>query len=104
MPETDLSTVVILLSACLGVLFLILMVTVGYSSRLGRIERLLAQKTDPAGTEAAVETREAVDRRPGGPFDTFLAEDSARKLLSKKEQSAAYRKWRQERGMNWSNS
>ena len=104
MPETDLSTVVILLSACLGVLFLLLMVAVGYSYRLGRIERLLAQKPEAAAGESVPETREAVDARPGGPFDTFLAEDGARKLLTKKEQAAAYRKWRQERGMNWSNS
>lgn len=104
MPETDLSTVVILISACLGVLFLILMVTVGYSARLGRIERLLAQKSETRGGEPVSEPREPLDRRPGGPFDTFLAEDGARKLLTKKEQAAAYRKWRQERGMNWSNS
>ena len=104
MPETDLSTVIILPSACVGLLFVILMVTVGFSARLGRIERLLVQKTDSSGTETTAESREAVDRRPGGPFDVFISEDPSRKLLSKKEQSAAYRKWRQERGMNWSNS
>lgn len=111
MPELDLSTVVILLAACVGLLFVILLVTIGFSARVGRVERLLAQaidsreaRTETKGSGRGAESRESIDRRPGGPFDSFIAEDPARQLLSKKEQSAAYRKWRQEHGMNWSNS
>ena len=34
-------------------------------------------------------------------FMTFLSEDAARKTLPKREQFAAYREWRQRRGLNW---
>ncbi|MFT3992008.1 MAG: hypothetical protein QM680_11415 [Luteolibacter sp.] len=35
-------------------------------------------------------------------FEEFLKEDPQRLLLSKSEQSAAYRRWRRENGMTWS--
>ena len=98
MPD---SLEIILLVACAGFLFMIFLMAVGIRSSLGRIERLLAVKNDapvpqltPAQAEAAA----------GGAFEAFLSEDPARKELTKKEQSTAYRKWRQQNGMNWSNS
>jgi hypothetical protein len=38
---------------------------------------------------------------PGTPFEEFLNEDPSRRLLSKKEQFAAYRDWRSQKGLNW---
>lgn len=101
MPTQDLSLVVTLLSVCLGLLVILLPVAFGHRRRLARIERLLAAKDAP---KQVIATSVSEDPSPGGQFETFLSEDPARKLLSKKEQAAAYRKWRQERGMNWSNS
>ena len=101
MPETGISTVVILLAACAGFLFLILLIVAGIRLKLGRIERLLAVKRQIATSENA---GLAMETASGSAFDTFLSEDPARKLLTKKEQAAAYRQWRQENGMNWSNS
>lgn len=105
MPETDLSTVVTLIAVCAGLLSLILVWVVLVGSRLARIERLLALKKGESRAEtAAQQAREAIDSRAGGQFERFLEEDPSRKLLTKKEQSVTYRKWRQEQGMNWSNS
>jgi len=105
MPETDLSTVVILIGACAGLLFLILVGVIMAGARLGRIERLLAHQKGSGRVEnPSTESRQVIDSRSSGAFERFLEQDPAIKLLSKKEQSAAYRKWRQEQGMNWSNS
>lgn len=101
MPQADTSTVVILLAACTGFLFLVFLVLIGIRAQLTRLERLLAVKKEvvlPPSPAPAVESS------PGGTFEIFLSEDPERKALSKKEQAAAYRKWRQEKGMNWSNS
>ena len=35
-------------------------------------------------------------------FEEFLKEDPTRLMLSKSEQAAAFRKWRSEKGLNWS--
>jgi hypothetical protein len=39
---------------------------------------------------------------PGTPFEEFLNEDPERRRLSKKEQFKEYRKWRDDKGLNWS--
>ncbi|WAC19249.1 hypothetical protein OVA24_18650 [Luteolibacter sp. SL250] len=105
MPETEISTVVILIAACAGILFLILIGVMVMGSRLARIERLLAVQSENSREQATQRrTGEVIETRSGTAFDKFLDEEPSRKLLSKKEQSAAYRKWRQEQGMNWSNS
>lgn len=109
MPETGVSTVVILLSVCVGLLFVLILVATGIGRQLSRLERLLAVKS-PAKEQEKAESLprppplSVAETSPGGPFESFLAADPARKALSKKEQAAAYRKWRQENGMNWSNS
>ena len=43
----------------------------------------------PSGSESA------------GLFAEFLREDPSREQMPKSEQSAAYRKWRREKGLNW---
>jgi hypothetical protein len=94
MPEPEVPsyvlTLVYLLSACLSLLGLLLIMSFRISRRLGRIER-------QAGA-VRVETLAA----EAGP--AFLNEDPSRRELSKGEQFAAYRQWRHDKGMNWSNS
>jgi hypothetical protein len=101
-PEIVESTLVILMCALLGVGVLVMLAVFGISRRLRRIERRLAdlQTRDGVGDERL----SAVESEAGGAFESFLAEDPARRQLPKKEQFAAYRKWRQEKGLNWSNS
>lgn len=102
MPELASSTIVILLAACVGLLFLLLLAVFRMGGSLQRIEKQLRS--------AAVEEPPApaplgkAEMSPGGAFEAFLAEDPARRRLTKNEQFKAYRRWRQENGMNWSNS
>lgn len=108
--EPGISTVVILLAAATGLLFFLLLTAIGIRSRLVHLERLLAPKKDetPAVRTSSGSPQSTsptdVEVTSGGVFETFLNEDPVRRNLPKKEQAAAYRKWRQEKGMNWSNS
>ncbi len=102
MPETDLSTVVILLASCAGLLLLLLLLALRISSRLSRIEGLVRQQ--PSRQETVESGPSAAEASAGGAFEIFLSEDPSRRELSKAEQFSAYRVWRQEKGMNWSNS
>jgi hypothetical protein len=102
MPEFTSSTVVILLASLLGVALLGLLWVAGISRTLLRIERRLAeQQSASRGAELPPSSSET---SAGGAFETFLSEDPARRKLTKAEQFAEYRKWRQENGLNWSNS
>lgn len=102
MPETDLSTVVILLASCAGLLLMLLLLGFGISSRLSRIERLIREQSNHQGSSEPGPS--AAESSPGGAFEIFLSEDPSRRSLSKGEQFSAYRVWRQQKGMNWSNS
>ena len=101
-PLFESSTVVILLGSLLGMLVILLPVLWGMSRTLGRIDRRLAAMSSreevPAARPGPAETS------AGGAFETFLSEDPERRKLPKGEQFAAYRKWRQENGLNWTNS
>jgi len=85
---------------------ILLCITVGILTqialRLRRIERWLAG-WPPREATAASESAAAEDSA-GGAFEIFLNEDPARRALPKGEQFSAYRRWRQEHGLNWSNS
>ena len=102
MPETDSSTVIILLASTLGLMVLLMGMVIGISRRLKRIEKRVAEglvrEEPPDAAPSHAETS------AGGAFETFLKEDPARRALPKSEQFAAYRRWRQENGLNWSNS
>ena len=80
-----------------GIGFLILMRVVG---RLARLERLIRHNDSRRETASAAPS--PAETSAGGAFETFLAEDNARRDMLKKDQFAAYRKWRQENGLNWS--
>ncbi|MEX1113961.1 MAG: hypothetical protein WEB53_01850 [Akkermansiaceae bacterium] len=106
MPEPEVPsyvlTLVYLLSACLSLLGLLLIMSFRISRRLGRIERQAgAVRVETLAAEAGPSLAET---SPGGAFETFLNEDPSRRELNKGEQFAAYRQWRHENGMNWSNS
>jgi hypothetical protein len=100
MSESGAPLVVILLSCVAGLLVGMVILLVRMSRRLTRIDRRLAedlpreQAASPSPAETSV----------GGAFETFLSEDPTRRTLPKGEQFAAYRRWRHEHGLNWSNS
>lgn len=102
MPEISSSTGFILLCGCAGLLVLVLGLAIGISRRLRRIEHWLVEMD--ARREPPAQPAPAAESSGGGAFEEFLNEDPARKGLSKSEQFAEYRRWRQEKGLNWSNS
>jgi flagellar biosynthesis/type III secretory pathway M-ring protein FliF/YscJ len=102
MPENDAPAILILLYVVLGLLVILLGFAFGIRRRLARIERRLLAAASHSETSASAPS--VAETSPGGAFESFLAEDPARRDLPKKEQFAEYRKWRQEKGMNWSNS
>lgn len=95
-PQPELPTALwILLGVQTALLVLLWIVQLVHGARLRRILRQLkiAKPTD---------RREKLESRSdGGMFESWLDEDPSRQLLPKKEQFAAYRKWRAERGMTW---
>jgi hypothetical protein len=102
MPESDLSTVVILLALCALLLLMLLFLAIRIFSRLGKIEDLARQQ--PMRQELPESGPSAAETSSGGAFELFLSEEPGRRDLPKAEQFSAYRLWRQKKGMNWSNS
>ena len=95
-------TIVILLSCCLVVLVLLMILIFRVSGCLRRIEKLaMLGNGDARVLESEISIAET---SPGGAFEVFLSEEPARREMTKGEQFAAYRQWRREKGMNWSNS
>ena len=103
MPTDATPMMPMLIYTALGLLLLLLLLTGWLCVRLGRIEKSLAKfssRPDPVPDSQPP----AIETQPGGAFEAFLAEDPERRKLPKGEQFAAYRRWRQEKGLNWSNS
>ncbi len=97
MSETEVLACLILLAVCTGLLLSILLVVIRNGRSLRSIERALKSR-DSVKTSSVVATGTST---PRGEFETFLAEDPARKKLTKGEQFSAYRRWRQDKGLNW---
>ena len=79
----------------------------GIRLRVARVEQMLAdrrslggERTDP---ESEVSPEDSASSGSGA-FEEFLAEDPARREMPKSERFAAYRKWRKDKGLNWSRS
>lgn len=100
MPDPVAPTVVILLISAVGLLLVLVAMGLGIFRRLAHIERSVAEGLSRQEATESAQVEPAV----GGAFETFLNEDPARRLLPKGEQFAAYRRWRQDHGLNWSNS
>jgi hypothetical protein len=88
--------------AALNLLTLVLLLRL--SGKVARLSRPSAAPAPaPAPAEAVPERGERTESAAEQTkwFDAFLAEDPARRELPKKEQFAAFRRWRAEKGMNW---
>ncbi len=102
MPESDSQVILILLYSAVGLLLVLLVLAFGILRRLSRIQLRMLEfpkrhdREDPVPSPAETSS--------GGAFEMFLGEDPSRRNLPKGEQFAEYRKWRQEKGLNWSNS
>jgi len=94
--EVLLLLIVVLLTA-------LVFVALAIKASLHRIERAGPRQSVAAEAGSNVPDTEETPDGPS-PFDEFLAEDPSRLALKKSEQAAAYREWRKQKGMNWSNS
>jgi hypothetical protein len=101
-PDISSSTILILFIATVGLLALAVGYLLGISRRLARIEVLLAAQAVAKPEDSREPTVE--ESSAGGAFEAFLSEDPNRRKMVKKDQFAAYRSWRQAKGMNWSRS
>lgn len=102
MPDFEGSTVVVLISCCAGLLVVVLLLLLQISRRLSRMERQLSEGSSQG--ESSESAPSAAETSSGGAFEAFLSEDPRRRELAKGEQFSAYRRWRQEKGLNWSSS
>ncbi len=98
--ESSLVTVLmVLLPLMLLLLFVVFLTVLRISARLRRMERIW-EETQPSSEEVALQKRET-QKLENSEYEEFLREDGKRSLLSKREQSAAFREWRRERGKTW---
>ena len=102
MNEMSSAPALILLGLLFVLLFAVLIYVVQIAARLRRIENLILVESERPPAKETVPS--SAETSAGGAFEMFLDEEPARRMLSKSEQFAAYRQWRQEKGMNWSNS
>lgn len=106
MPTT-LSDVYALLVLSFGVLSVLLLVVLvillNISYRLKRLELKQAPSTEDVGAEVATvaTVAKAKSKAEASEFEKFLEEDGKRRLLTKREQAAAFRDWRKQRGVTW---
>ena len=103
MNEPD-SVLPLLLLVVLPVLLLLVfctfLIVIRLSARLRRMEQVLLDSS-PQGEEIPIVKRDP-QKHEASEFEEFLCEDGSRRLLSKREQSAAFREWRRLRGKTWS--
>ncbi len=90
----------ILLTLALCLLSVILWQMRRILARLKRIEQLMPEI--PSKHEASTEDAPPPETGAGSLFESFLSEEPSRRSLPKSEQFAAYRKWRNDKGLNWS--
>ena len=88
-----------LLGALLALQLVVLVMLLRLSGRLSRLSRRNAPQAPAAGKELGERRESNAEQKKS--FALFLAEDPARTELPKKEQFAAFRRWRDQKGLNW---
>ncbi|WP_035612409.1 hypothetical protein [Haloferula sp. BvORR071] len=80
---------------------LLLLVVLALSGKVSRLARMIAARDagPAAGPELTQKKEENSEQKK--QFAKFLEENPSRKELPKKEQFAEFRKWRDEKGLNW---
>lgn len=89
----------VLLGALVVLQLFVIVLLVRISGRLSRLSRMPAPSVSSTGRDLADRKESNADQKKW--FAQFLAEDPDRAQLPKKEQFAAFRRWRDEKGMNW---
>lgn len=88
--------------ACLILLIAIFFLALRINAKISNLTNNSHQATRPTPkSNHAEETDPNIEVEPGSHFEEFLNEDPSRRALTKKEQFAAYRDWRSQKGLNW---
>ena len=102
MPDSD-STLPLLLMILLPLLlllvFCVFLIVLRISARLRRLEQFILESREIA--EDVMPLKRDPIKTEKSEFEEFLNEDGKRRLLTKREQSAAFREWRRQRGKTW---
>ena len=101
LSATEIAVFHLLLAVCAGCLLVLAAVALWSARCLRRITMLLEAGVPSVVSPIAAATDTGAPAARG-EFETFLTEDPARRQLTKGEQFSAYRRWRQEKGLNWS--
>lgn len=96
------ATLYILGCSLAALLLVIILLLIRITSKLGNMGFREDEWSPPifSGQSKDSPAPSEVERRTH--FDEFLNEDPERRVMSKKEQSEAFRKWRDLKGLNWS--
>lgn len=81
-------------------LFIMLVVMMRIGSRVKWIEARIRELQRPVD-KLVTEVKKEKSKNEQSEFDEFIREDSTRLSLTKREQSAAFREWRRQRGVTW---
>ncbi len=92
--------IVIILGVIVFLLFVILLMILKMMSRLQKMERHIYSGQDAEIND--VQQSKVMDKKSKhSEFEEFLTQDGQRRMLSKREQAAAFREWRRQRGLTW---
>ena len=83
-------------------LLIIIVLLFRMNGKLDALSAKLNRNNRSAKLEDTEATPSVVQAVAGTHFEEFLNEEPERRSLTKKEQFKAYRKWRTEKGLNWS--
>lgn len=106
MPAHEMPPYVLRIMIFLSLILFLVGVQIIVSLRIGRQLKYLKKRIDSIQDNPSPRDHQTspAEITADGAFEAFLGEDASRRALPKAEQFSAFRKWRQERGMNWSNS
>ncbi len=98
--------VMIAIWSCAGLLSVMIIQLVRISWRLSRLEKYIHGTQHYSEKEMSLPTKsefaQVSDLSSSSAFEEFLNEEPSRRELTKVEQFRNFRKWRQEKGLNWS--
>ena len=104
MPESASTltlVLIVLLPVGLLLLFVVFFMMLRMSARLSRIERMLENAQALPEDTAAKKRETQKQKEEQSEYEEFLREDGSRRMLTKREQAAAFREWRRQRGKTW---
>lgn len=96
------ASIIVLAYVATSFLLIIMILMFRMNGRIAALSSKLSRSSRSVKLEESDAAPNVAEVGAGTHFEEFLNEDRHRRSLSKKEQFKAYRKWRAEKGLNWS--